>query len=267
MSTPRFTSEPFTILTKEEANSIAAAHNPLVPFVGIEESAAADFHDDVENGSATINNVANVQVNVVQTQNNIQNVVFGQRPVNSRPSAIVTPFDPRHDRLVESEEVNSSRFSISDLRDLLSIVLEHPISLAATLAITTSIAFNYEIIKNHFYGSSVPVVSAPANSAPANSAPATVSASEGVDMNRVFIPKFNAYGEPLSKSYKAKIREGVKTCGDKFVKMNPNDDYQIVVSSENFIATITVPTFGANGEVVGQKPYPLYTTGFKCTTK
>jgi len=260
MSTPRFTSEPFTILTKEEANSIAAARNPLVPFVGIEES-AADFHDDVENRSATINNVANVQVKVVQTQNNIQNVVFGQRPVNSRPSAIVTPFDPRHDRLVESEEVNSSRFSISDLRDLLSIVLEHPISLAATLAITTSIAFNYEIIKNHFYVSSVPVVSAPANS------PATVSVSQGVDMNRVFIPEFNAYGEPLSNSYKTKVLGGVKTCGDKFLEKNPYERYQIKVSDENFIATITVPTFGANGEVVDNKRYPLYTTGFKCTTK
>lgn len=264
MSTPRFTSEPFTILTKEEANSIAAAHNPLVPFVGIEES--ADFHDDVENGSATINNVANVQVNVVQIQNNIQNVAFGQRPVNSRPSAIVTPFDPRHDRLVESEEVNSSRFSISDLRDLLSIVLEHPISLAATLAITTSIAFNYEIIKNHFYGSSVPAVSAPATNSPATVS-ATVSVSQGVDMNRVFIPEFNAYGEPLSKSYKAKIREGVKTCGDKFLDENPNNDYQIVVSPKNSIGSIIVKTFGANGEVVGTQTRPLYTQGFQCTTK
>ena len=106
------------------------------------------------------------------------------------------------------------------------------------------------------------------------SAPATESESvinpaqePGIDMNRVFIPKFNIDGDRVSQVYTQKVREGVRECGNLFLKKKPNRHYQIQVDKKNFIGTITVPTFGANREVVGQKSYPLYTKGFKCTSK
>ena len=263
MSTPESNSNPFKSPTNEEANSIAAARNPLEPYEGFEKSANAEFINDAENESNTCKD-SKILIVIFNIRQFIFGGVSGQRPDDSEAGPITSPFVPRDDRALESEEVNSSMFS--SLLNVFSNLFDNSLfrnlaTFTLSTTISATVALNYKTITHYFHGSSVPVVSAPANS------PATVSVSQGVDMNRVFMPEFNAYGEPLSNSYKTKVLEGVKTCGDKFLEENPYKRYQIKVSDENFIATITVPTFGANGEVVDNKRYPLYTTGFKCTTK